>query len=124
MKIKFKLVKFEKALAFQVLEMDERFRRKDDAKDEYIFKASNLMEIISICEPDLLGPWSLGDLTICLRGTKKYKDFKVDAFLFQDNYQRDECHDKIINALREWAEKWEGWNNTESPAIDGDVFTF
>lgn len=117
-KIKFKLLKFEKALVFQVLEMDERFRNQNSLKE---FKSKNI-DIFSAAGPNINSTKN----AIFLRGSNKDNDLKITTELFKSNSDRDKHFDKIIAALQDWAENWEGFKEPE-PVInanDNDVYEF
>lgn len=80
--IKFKLVKFEKALAFQILEQDTKI-----LCDHFRFKNIRSDKVPQI---DPL------DNTIYIRGSNRKQDFKVATQTFISNYERDVRYDEIL----------------------------
>ncbi len=115
-KIKFRLEKWEKALVFQVLEMDERFKNTT-------WEAKNGLDIVSMLCPDVTerGLW--------LRGGSKDSDIRVASQLFVSDAERDARYDTIIAALKDWALNWPGFkeNKCQSNCTgegDGNIFTF
>jgi hypothetical protein len=114
-KIKFKLVKFEKALAFQIFEMDERFRVGVDGVDgtvnKFVSKMTNV-EVRSRSKPCLENDF------IWLRGYSKKLDYCVSIIEFENNKVRDKFHEKILITLKDWAENWEGFKEEEKEMID------
>lgn len=98
MKLKYRLEKWERALVFQVLEMDERFRRK--------FPADELLthdEVRSFSCPEINYSF------IFLWGTDKIGDMRVSHLRFDDNEKRDARFEEIHAQLADWAANWEGW---------------
>lgn len=112
--IKFKLIKLEKSVVFQILEMDEHFRSSSTSN---IFTSSNGIKIVSGTIPSL----SLN--TIYLRGKIKSSDFKPAVIVFVTNEQRDEFVSKIIYAIKEWSNKWPGFEN-DCETDENDVYCF
>lgn len=110
MKLKYNLSKFEKALVFQVLEMDERFRSKLD--DEGIsFRTKNGMWVRSVCNPVI----DKGE--IFLQGQTTELDGQVTIKHFDTNKQRDKFFDQMQGALADWAENWEGFRESKKAAF-------
>ena len=103
MKIKFKLVKFERALIFQILEMDERFRYMDYINS---FKSK-------LCVQSELNP-GMGNSILYLRGAWKARDFDIKLKYFDSNDDRDIYFDKIIASFRDWATDWEGFRESKN----------
>jgi hypothetical protein len=110
MKIKLKIAKMEKAVAIQILEMDERFRRQYDFQKTNLFRASNGWLIGSAKFSELYAKSPI----IYLRGLDKETDDKVLVRYFNDNNERDETIESLMVALKEWSENWEGFK--EKPA--------
>lgn len=104
MKIKLKIVKMEKAMSIQILEMDERFRHNGE-HGRNSFLASNGWLIQSCNYPDML----LTTLKIYLRGHIKEFDDHSIVQRFENNNQRDATVEALMYALEEWSEKWEGF---------------
>ena len=106
-KAKIRFVKFEKGLAMQVLEMDERFRAECglcnncDCYGKMIISSSTYPSI-SIVN------------VIHLRGCDRKEDFKIALKEFENNSERDEYLAKAIEALQSWAGNWEGFNRIPS----------
>ena len=96
-KIKFNLVSLEQALAFQVIHMDKRF-----LNCEYV--ACNGLQIKSTnCS-------HITDLGIIyLQGTVEVNDLNVSALYFKSNEERNIYKNKIVEALKDWADNWDGW---------------
>jgi hypothetical protein len=108
-KAKIRFVKFEKALAMQVLEMDERFRNGSN------YCCKNGFTIVSDAYPEL------GYKTICMRGHSSRDDLVIANRTFISNSNRDEMLAEYIAALKDWAENWKGFKGTaETPAASGD----
>lgn len=96
-KIKFKLIKLERALVFQVLEQDERFRcGKDSISITYY--ACNGVIVSSACGPGLEGD------EICLRGDMPEHDHLPATISFKSNDERDAYATKLLEALRDWSQ--------------------
>lgn len=102
MKLKYRLEKFEKALVFQVLEMDDRFRcekggfqRVHTAKGFHVF--SDYTPQLSQCDG------------VYLRGKDEARDLEIQCLNFVTNKDRDEQFDKIQAAIEDWANNWDGF---------------
>jgi hypothetical protein len=116
MKAKIRFVKFEKALAMQVLEMDERFRGGVRKDNRFVPKNGGL-EVKSGCVPSL----TTEEWSFFLRGEERSEDFRISVKIFKSNSERDKALAKYIAALKDWAENWEGFKGTaEPPAASGD----
>ena len=100
-KIKFRIEVWEKEVVFQVLEMNERFRSSGSKVN--CFKCSNGIAILSMSIPgiELCSVWLQGD-------SKRY-DTRVYTLSFDTPEAAEEYKNKVIEALRDWAENWEGW---------------
>lgn len=98
-KARIRFVKFEKALAMQVLEMDERFRAEnlDTSKS---FVARNGVRIVSSGCPQLRWP---DRPAVYLQGTLHTKDDLLTLVAFNTNKERDRYLADCIEALKEWA---------------------
>jgi len=105
-KAKIRFVKFEKALAMQVLEMDERFRA--DEKNWYY--GAKLM-CTGIRSENLPG---MVTNAIYLWGSNPVDDLKISTIEFETNAERDEYLEDAILALRDWAENWEGFEENSA----------
>ena len=103
--IKFKLVKFEKAAAFQILEMDERYICKTRGSP-LRFKSKNGCLVTSYCRV------SLENNKVYLRGTNRTVDFTVATRSFLSNKERDLYCKMIVNAIGDWAENNNWYKDT------------
>lgn len=96
--------------------MDERFRKTTENK-EYtatngvkICSRNNMPQIAMFCTP----PWFYdGCIVLLLRGTGKDDDLRVCEFDAFSKNKADDIKNRILFALKEWAEKWEGWDDSE-----------
>jgi hypothetical protein len=100
--LKMRIVKFDRAIACQILEMDERFR-SHRTEPSTVYRSSNGISIFSGRRPDFR------NRDIYLRGDDRLRDNDVAWIVFASDEERDIYHGKMILALKEWAEKWEGW---------------
>ena len=98
-RIKFRLVKFERSVAFQIIEMSESERYNGmNGKNYY---AKNGVVISSITKPAInMEPVA----KVFLRGADSHFDFYVSTAQFKNNTARDTFYDKVLEALKEWAE--------------------
>ena len=99
MKLKVKFVKFDKALAMQVLEQSER------GFDE--FTAKNGIAIRSMVSPQITNG------AIFLRGTMDTSDCDINALYCKTNGRRDEHLKNCLEALDEFMDYM---NNAETEA--------
>jgi len=108
-KIKFRLENWGKTVLFQVIEMDERFRAERDKKN--IFHSECGLVVGSFDAPG----FDFDDNNLLyLRGYLKKCDDNVCVKIFYcEKDAKDYCL-KIICALRDWAENWEGWEENEA----------
>jgi len=113
MKLKMQVAVFEKAIAIQIQEQDERFRGRGTAHK--VFLASNGFAIESSVRPDI----ELKKLW--LRGESAREDFYVASREFLSDEDRDTFLRRMKGALTEWAEEWEGWGEKkkDSSANEG-----
>jgi len=107
-KLRYTLFELNGHLVFSIFYMDERFRSQDS--DLKLFIASNGWKVCSSQCPEI-------DLTgkiIYLLGRSFEHDKKV---YIEELNERKIIINQIHFALKEWAEKWEGWRNspTKSP---------
>lgn len=105
-KIKFKLVKFEKAIAFQIMELEESLRKKEAPTINFVAKNCFL---ISSGNHSLLTKG-----IIYIQHIYKEDDNCILTRTFENNAERDVYHDKILEALKDWAENWEWWREDKS----------
>lgn len=114
-KAKIKFCRFENALAMQVLYMDERFRVKSmDYPDAVVFRSQkNNISIVSKNYPAInYNPEPNNVYWVGLHGKNNGLDSKsiVANYIFNDEFLN-----MIIEALKDWAQNWEGWK--DEPAI-------
>ena len=103
MKGKFRIEKIgDRQILFQVLKMDERFRR-GKGSDCPSFYCKNGLFITSAGDPEL------SRTTIYLRGSDKKADYCAHL-LSCSLSERDEFFNEIIAALDNWANNWSGWD--------------
>ena len=93
-------------VSFRVLEMDERFRHVDGRNDSCHFTASNGLSIQSYGAPQL----QVSTGSVFLRGYNKNLDDCRSYSDFPSKRQAEEYVAKVHAALREWAEKWPGFD--------------
>jgi hypothetical protein len=105
-KIKYRLEKWENALVFQVLEMDERFRSGNKGANSH--RRPSRYNVTSYCAPSIIG-----SEVVHLRGSDKSMDLYISTHTFSSNKERDEYFDEIQDALADWAANWEGWREGE-----------
>lgn len=87
--LKVKFVKFEKALAMQVLEQTHR-----DVQISEQAGGIPAVRIASYAE--------LGRSTIYLRGSQRESDMKVGSLTFNSNSERDAYLNRVTTALQAW----------------------
>jgi hypothetical protein len=114
-KIRVVFVKFDRALAMQILQMDERFRTRSNDVEENSYIAAPNFRIVSNRYPSMIR----GELS--LRGTDISCDFRVDTLSFNNNKQRDEYLKQIIDALKLWAKNWKGFKKENTSPIDVNI---
>lgn len=95
-KIKFKLVKFDKAIAFQILEQDERFRATNKKNLTYSGRPPLMVKSVSFPLLDNDG--------VFLRGFESGNDSHISFLTFKSNKERDDYAASLLDALRDWAE--------------------
>jgi len=108
-KLRYRLFELDGNLVFQVLGMDERFRGGED--DYKVYSASNGWLVESSGYPKI----SLHSKVIFLRGHDKTLD--LDVMVIPRSKIRAEYPNESLNkiiedinqALKEWAENWEGF---------------
>ena len=93
MKLKYKLIKLERALVFQVLEQSELVEPGGN-----LYRCSNGVLVGSVRSPELSGS------SIFLRGDFKASDLKAAARDFESNAERDDYAARLHAALKEWAD--------------------
>lgn len=102
-KIKFRLEVWSKTLLFQVLEMDKRFLGQS-------YTASNGVIISSEGCPEL---WMRTETQLFLHGSMNGRNFDVITFTFSKQEDARNAESLILEALKEWATKWEGFNSVK-----------
>lgn len=114
--IKFNLIRLERSLVFQILEMDERFRSTSPTmENEYV--SNNGIHVFSSESPDVK-PYTSN---LYLRGRSKKDDFNASIVNFKSNDQRDALAIKIIATLEDWSSNWPGFK-TDEVVLDKDVY--
>jgi hypothetical protein len=108
MKLKYKLIKTLKRLTFDIIEQDIRFYGKSD--DDYlVFKAKNGIEIISRSRMDIQTDrlWLIG----CSPNERS------GSMVFSSDEKRDKEFDRFQEAILDWANNCEVFNNEKTPEI-------
>lgn len=126
-RLKIRIVDFEKALAVQILEMDERFR----AEKSLMYKSKNGFKIMSEFSP------TLSDLRaterskkfkgVFLRGYRGSCDYDIPMLRFPSNQERDTYKAQLIEALNDWKVNYEGWKSEgycREMTKEGDIYVF
>jgi len=110
-KIDYELKKNGMCLEFKINYMDERFRALSN--DEYkikVFTSKNGVLIKSSSFPLIsLYNENGGGIEVFLFGRDKTYDQCVSSYKFQSINERDEYYNKIVEAIADWEENWEGW---------------
>lgn len=120
-KIKFRLEVWGSTVLFQVLEMDERFR----CNNENPFLEHTAKNGICVYSEDI--PFlALSSASIYLRGRNICGDEYVSCSRQETDSEAYEFAQKIIEALKDWAENWEGWIEDEKneEELQGKVYEF
>ena len=110
-KIKFRIEAWGSVVLFQILEMDERFRR-NWGKPNYTFQPKDGLTVVSCENPEL----RINE--IYLRGTVNGMDGRVASLTFETKKDAEDYCQKVVNSLRDWARNWEGWGNEEIETDD------
>ena len=110
-KIKFRLEVWDKTVVFQILDMDERFRRLDGEWNKE-FVSENWLNVMSEGSP------MLTNNVLFLRGVRDNNDCNAVSKSFLTREEANEYCQKVINSLLDWAENWEGWGNEEAETDD------
>ena len=116
-KAKIRFVKFEKGLAMQVLEMDERFRSNGDQKYYISYRTGGVI-IVSRDYPDINFS---GEKAIFLWGLSDSDDDNVVVEKFTTNKKRDTCVEEIVKALKLWADEWYGFSGSRYIILPHDT---
>lgn len=103
-----RIEKWEKCLVMQILEMDERFRN-DDFTSAMSYISANGVHIESSSSPNIHWDDIRDFYSIHLRGYDSPDDYKIVVKYFDNNNDRDKAYDLFVEALKDWAENWEGW---------------
>lgn len=114
-KIKFILHEFEKALAFQILEMDERFR---GLKGFGVTIKGYEGKYFNIKSSDCLY-FHREVKDIYLRGHEKHNDLSAKIIYFDSNKERNDFKKKMLHDLELWADNWEGWKEKKEIKENG-----
>lgn len=118
MKLKIFIVKFDKVLQLQILEMDERFRNYDIG-DGIKYQTGSVL-IGSNVYPELRYRYSSPEMEerdtiveLYLRGSMISQDSSIFGKVFLSNDERDFVYNKIISGLKDWSQNWDGWKKLE-----------
>lgn len=114
-KIKFRLETWGSIVLFQILEMDERFRRKW-GEPQYKFQPKDVLTVISCENPGL----RINE--IYLRGTLNGMDGRVASLTFKTKKEAEDYCQKVVNSLRDWAQNGCCWTKAEDDTPN--VFEF
>jgi len=110
MKAKIKITKFNCGIAFEVLEMDERFRYTNTNA----FKSYKCLKTGIIINSHYQSEFDNGD-TVYLRGSERKRDNIVSFKSFLDNEGRDKYIKDLVESLKDWSENWSGWKTKSIP---------
>lgn len=113
--LKYRLVPFEKALAFQVIEMDEAQRATNGHFST--FRTSSFA-VHSDTNTQLLTE------SVCLRGRLRSDDSKISTLTFNSNQERDEYAQKVHQSLKEWQQNNGFLGVKPNKSIVEDDFTY
>lgn len=114
-KLKYKLIKLEQALVFQILQQHENFLRKERTL-EHSYRARNGWVIKSELSPNLN---SVSDKVIYLRGSMPRYHFIPTSYFFDNNLSRDAAYDQIQEALKDWSINAPEFGNLTNLVTDG-----
>jgi len=124
-KIKFILKKMGgNQLIFQILKMDERFRKQDRADKNiehtcYHNIDEKPMKVISADQPCL----GIDPNAIYLWGADRTYDYKIVTRWCGSRKVLDQTHAKILKAITDWANNWHGFHEHQPvPSEDKDTF--
>lgn len=111
--ITFKLVKFERALTFQIIYQNPSITNKE-INNVLSFQATNGIKIVSSSNPHICADrniiWIFGYTNILTEPSS------VIIATFESDDDRDEFHDKLLEAFAEWK-----YNNYFQPIHKDDI---
>lgn len=113
-RIKFYLKRVHKTLVFAVLEMDDKFRNRDESGVSYV--AKNKFVVLSRDVP------SISPGAIYLWGRDVSGDTRIRLYECEGVEEAEDMERKVIEAIRDWAVNWEGWSNTKSQDPNTYIF--
>lgn len=117
-KIKAQFIQNGCHVAFTIYEMDERFRySKKENVDKY-FEATNGLLVVSQYAP------GLSKNVITLRGQCNKADTITASCKFRTEAEAKETAIAYKKALKEWAEHWIGWTDTDNYNNNCDIIEF
>jgi hypothetical protein len=117
MKIKFRAEVWKETLLFQVLEMDEKFRKRGNTfsikEDDRTFnKVSSAA--YPVIRPDSKTVYLWGELQEC--------DTKHTSYTFVSETQAQIARLDLIYILKQWSKNWKGF--TEEPLPASNIIEF
>ena len=118
-KLKYSLFELNENILFTIYEQDERFRAKGEGicGEDICFEASNRAKVHSHGYPQI-ALCNNKTVDIYLRGRCESEDNGIAALNLKDiDITPQALIKNIDSALKEWAEKWEGWKE-ELPSRD------
>jgi len=103
-RIKCRLEVWGQKLMFQILDMDNRFRSRN-GRGYPSYHTGNGWRIGSAYSPEI----SVRDKDLYLRGRSRESDLEIVSHSFSTQLKAEQARDKIKEALKDWAQNWEGW---------------
>ena len=101
-KIEFEIGVFYNIVLFKINYMDERFRSLKGTESK-IFVAKNGFEVCSSVYPVLV------NYGVRLMGDDFQRDTRSSSYNCKTQKEAVDYKNKVIEALKDWAENWEGW---------------
>ena len=120
MKLKLRVDIFDKGVAIQVLEMDERFRTISKSSKRKEYYSSFNKTIVSGAYPNVSEMQSI----LYLHGYMVDKDSCIISTHFHSNERRDQWLAEIRASLAEWSEKWKGFNKGKKDKTEEGIWEF
>lgn len=121
-KVRVQLEVWGRSVMFRVLEMDERFRAKENEGCHPLYVCGNKILIKSISMPGLYCD------EIYLRGYYRGHDKDGQCQTCATVEAAKVYKQKILDALQDWAKNWPGWGeDDEQPEVDshqGEIYSF
>ena len=117
-RLKYALFRVQTTAVFTIYEMDERFRAQPGNEYGNYYDAKNGISVRSRVCPELE---ELTRHKIFLRGTDNQADHKVCLLEFDTESDCEKYITRVNEALKEWAERWGGWEQQELKATKNSV---